>query len=437
MPTKAKSKKRIGSARPVPTGEPGRYELRVSGGPDSARPGKYLLHRKVIGPLNRKGRPLTEKDLDIELAAFVTDVLAGRLPKTGMTFGELLDKYLAALDIQERQNSTLRTYRGLIRRWLRPHLGDVPVAQLTPLHFDRVYAAMRADGRAASTINQAHAVARKACNLAMNWGFLTANPTRGTIRPTVRKPKRVPATVPDLLRTVRFASEEDEALGVFIFLAAGTGARRGELVGLQWPDVDWDENRVHIQRAIGRDDDGSRIDEPAYEKTYGEIDIEVKDPKDFQDRFVDVPILVMHALRILRETIEERATWARVVLAADAYIFSGQADGSAPWKPDYPTAAFARARTKAKAPTLTLKGTRHLLGSTLHHKGIEISVIQDVLGHGSKTTTLDFYVDSVPGAGRQAAQVLSDALDMESWFDAMNIDLPDPDESDGAESGVA
>jgi integrase len=428
------SKKRIGNYRPITTGVPGRFELRVSGGPDPARPGKYLQHRKPIGPLNKKGKPLTQRDIELELASFVAEAQTGRLPKTGMTFGELLDKYLAALDVQGRENSTLRTYRGYIRAWLREPLGNVPLAQLTSRHFDAVYAAMREAGRSPSTINQVHAICRKACNLAITWGFLDVNPTRGTIRPTVRKPRRIPAEVGALLRTVRAATTEDPAIGVFILFAAGTGARRGEVCGVQLPDLDWDGDRVHIQRAVGRDDDGSRIDGAGYEPGYGEVDVEVKLPKDFQDRWVDVPAPVMHALKIHVERMAERAGWARVQLASDAYLFSPDADGRTPWKPDFASAAFARARTKAGTEGLKLKDTRHLLGSTMANSGVPIPVIQEVLGHDSSTTTLDFYVDGTPGAGRLAAEALDHALSFDEWLTAAGIQLPD---SDAPESGVA
>lgn len=420
------------------------WELRVGGGADPARPGRYITHRRTVGPFAvpagwAKGDMLP-RPVRKALGSFVADVQAGRVSTATLTFGELLDRYLETLEDQDKQKSTLRTYRSYIRQWLRGgDLERMPIGTITADDLDKVYKKMIAAGRAPSTINQVHAIVRKAFNIAIAKEWTDRNPAvRTTSRPTVRRKKRAPAEVGALLRTVKMATVEDQAIGVFILLAAGTGARRGELCGLQLPDLDWEGERIHVVRAIGRDDDGSRMDTPEYERTYGEIDLEVKEPKDFQERWVDVPSPVMHALKIHVAVMDERARWAQVDLAGDAYLFSSSADGADPWKPDWVTAAFARARVRAGTQSLKLKDTRHLLGSTMHQQGVPLIVIQEALGHERGSgVTMDHYIDSTPGAGRQAAATLNAALGFDDWLEAMNIDLPDSGESDGVESGVA
>lgn len=440
----AKQQKQIGSARPVPGGRAGMWELRVGGGPDPARPGKYITHRKPVGPYPvPAGWNVGDKlprAVAMELVTYVADIEAGRVKKSTMTVGELLDRYLDTLTRQGTANSTLRTYRGYIRQWLR---GDdfcsLPLDKVTAEHLDLIYEDMADAGRKPSTINQVHAIIRKAFNIAIAKGWIDKNPALNTTsRPTVRPGKKTPAEVRGLLRTVKAANEEDEAIAVFILLAAGTGARRGELCGLRDSGIDWDAERIHIEYAVGRDDDGSRIDRPGYVKTYGQVDTEIKTPKDFQDRKVDVPKTVMHALRMLRARNDERAEWAETERPADAFFFSDEPDGSKPWKPDFVTAAFKRARERAKVKSLKLKDVRHLLGSTLAHKGVDVAVIQAILGHGRKSTTHDWYIDAIPGSGREAAGTLSDALDFETFLTTMGIEPEGQSEtaeepSDGAE----
>lgn len=422
--------KQPGSARPAPGARAGMWELRVGGGPDPARPGKYITHRQVVGPHKvptgwQKGDALP-RPVKLALTSFVADVQAGRLHVSSLTLGELLERYLKTLQLQGVQKSTLRSYRGYIRKWLSGFF-DVPIDKVTVELLDGVYEKMAAEGKAPSTINQVHAIVRKAFNIAMAKDWIDRNPAiRTTSRPTVRRSKKIPAEVGALLRAIKMATAEDPAGGVFILLAAGTGARRGELCGLQLPDVDWPSGRIHIQRAIGRDDDGSRIDQPDYERQYGEIGVEVKPPKDFQDRWVDVPAPVKYALAVHVQAMTERARWAKVELVPDAYLFSPDADGSSPWKPDYATALFGRARVLAGAPELQLKGTRHLLGSTLHQRGVPLVVIQEALGHErGSTVTMESYIDSTPGAGRQAAETLDSALVFTDWLAAMDMKMPD------------
>lgn len=450
----AKQQKQIGSARPAPGGRAGMWELRVGGGPDPARPGKYITHRKTVGPYPvpagwTPGAKLP-RAVAMELVTYAADIEAGRIRKATLTFGDLLDRYLDTLKRQGTANSTLRTYRGYIRRWLRDDdLCNLPLDKVTAEHLDLVYEDMADAGRAPSTINQVHAIVRKAFNIAIAKGWTDRNPAVNTTsRPTVRPGKKTPAEARGLLRTVKAAVEEDMAIAVYILLAAGTGARRGELCGVRDSSFDWTEGheRVHIEWAVGRDDDGSRIDQPDYVKTYGAVDTEVKLPKDFQDRWVDLPESVVVALKALKERNEERAAWAQTTRPADAFFFSDEADGTQPWKPDFATAAFKRARERAKVEKLKLKDVRHLLGSTLAHKGVDVSVIQAILGHGRKSTTHDWYIDPMPGSGRTAAGTLGDALDFEKFLTAMGIapevkpEGPQAGEeagSDGSEAGAA
>jgi integrase len=429
-------KTQVGSFRPIKTGESGRYELRVSGGPDPARPGKYLLHRDVVGPLNKKGKPLTPVDVQKELAAFVVRVERGDLPKTGIRFGELLDRYLVTLNTQDRENSTMRTYRGLIRKWIRPRIGDVPVASLTAEHFDKVYTAMKEAGRSAGTVNQAHAVCRKACNLAMGWGYLTVNPTKATSRPTVRRSRKKP-DLKLLVNIVVAAGMEDPVLGTFLLVSAGMGGRRGETCGIRWCDILWDESAVHVEVAIGLDDDGSAVDEEGYVRAdrYGTIEPEVKDPKDHQDRTVDLPLTIMRALRAHRDYCEEIARFARVKIKSDGLIFSPDPDGSTPPRPDHFTDAFARVRSNLGVSSeVKMKDLRHLYATLLLANGIPIATVADLLGHDNQTTTLSFYNSSLPGAGRVGADVLEGVLGLEGIADRLGLPAAP---SDAAESGVA
>lgn len=427
-------KKQVGSHRPIKTGEPGRYELRVSGGPDPARPGKYLLHREVIGPLNSKGKPLTPTDVSKALAAFVARVERGDLPKTGMTFGELLDELFESLSTQEREKSTVRTYRGLVRKWIRPRVGPVPVADLSTAHFDKVYAAMKKAGRSASTINQAHSICRRACNLAIARKYLTVNPTKGTTRPPVRRPKRTPVDLKLLANIIVAAAATDPVLGTFLLVSSGMGGRRGETCGIRWCDIRWKELAVHVEVAIGLDDDGSAVDEEDYggrKARYGTIGVEEKDPKDHQDRTVDLPLTIMRALYAHREHVRQIARFARVKVKDDGFIFSPDPDGSSPPRPDHFTDAFARVREDLGVPpNIKMKDLRHLYGTLMLANGIPIATVADLLGHGTQKTTYDYYNSSLPGAGRVGADTLEGALGLENI--ANQLGLPEMP-SDGAE----
>ena len=397
--------------RPLASGEPDRWQLRVSAGPDPARPGRYLLVEKVVGPLTVKGRRMTEKEAGKELAKLVAEVEAGRHRSAGATFGDLLDRYMTALETAATAKSTMKTYRGLIRVWIRPRLGHLPLAKLSVSDFDRMYTAMAKAGRAPSTINQAHAICRKACNLGVRWGWLASNPTARTTRPPVRYRARKVPPIPVLLEIIVAAQNLDPDLGVLLQVAAGTGARRGEICGIQWEDISWDAEVIQIRRSVGEADDGSRLDDPHAVIERGSIALEEKDTKSHQVRPVDVPTTVMQALKRLRQDVDDRAAWAGVKVAADGFVFSREPDCSTPLRPNSVTAGFERARDAAGvSQEIRLHDLRHLFATLQLAKGIPVATVSQQLGHGQISTTHNFYNVALPGSGREGAALLDQLL---------------------------
>ena len=85
---------------------------------------------------------------------------------------------------------------------------------------------------------------------AVRWGWLTVNPAVSTRPPPLRhQPEPVP-TPAEVQKMIRGAEREDSDMAVLITLAAITGARRGELCGLRWGDVDWDAGTLAIERSV-------------------------------------------------------------------------------------------------------------------------------------------------------------------------------------------
>lgn len=120
--------------------------------------------------------------------------------------------------------TTLRDYRSVIRVHLKPALGDRALRKLSARDLDLLYASMSRAGLAAATITKAHAIARRACNQAIAWEWLTRNPARHAKPPTIRRPDRLPPTVPQLVDIIRHAAAVDEDLAVLLRVAAGLGA---------------------------------------------------------------------------------------------------------------------------------------------------------------------------------------------------------------------
>ena len=90
-------------------------------------------------------------------------------------------------------------------------------------------------------------VVRRALTVGVRWGWLAANPAFIAMPPRSTRRAISPPAPTDVARLIAAAGSD---LGEFLLLAATTGARRGELCGLRWSDIDLTEQLVEVTRAV-------------------------------------------------------------------------------------------------------------------------------------------------------------------------------------------
>jgi len=191
-----------------------------------------------------------KRDARKQLDALVSEVRAGHHIGTTATVGKLLDEWLRNLDRLGKARSTLETYRIHVRVHIRPALGAIRLDKLTAHHLDTYFATLANDkGLSAATIKLDHAIISAALSQAVDWGWLPTNPAKRTRLRDVEQTDTAALSV-DQLRALYFAAiDEDADMATTIALAALTGCRRGELVGLKWGDVDWGRQCLKVERA--------------------------------------------------------------------------------------------------------------------------------------------------------------------------------------------
>ena len=178
-----------------------------------------------------------------------------------ITFGDyLLERWLPTKRAQLRL-STFSSYKNNIELHVIPHLGAIPLQKLQPEDLDMFYAHLLTDGKrngaggglAPKTVRIIHGILRKALADAMRKGTVSRNVADLADAPKVRLGGSREMTVwaADELRDF-LASIEDSEWYVPIFLAANTGMRRGEVLGLTWRNVDLDTARLTVSQQFCR-----------------------------------------------------------------------------------------------------------------------------------------------------------------------------------------
>ena len=278
------------------------------------------------------------------------------LQSTGWSVGAYLDDWL------ERRRSQLRptthhSYRQLIRCYLWPALGAQPLTAVDRRMLELAYAKLLAQGGrggrplAPKTVQYCHRVLRRALEDALLDGLIDANPAR-----TARPPRHDPGDdeFDDDLQVwtgehaaAFLAFVDEEPLRALWHLALGSGARRGELLGLRWVNVDLEAAEVRIRRSLSVIDGVPRL----------------LGTKTSRARTLSVGASVVEALREHRDLEDRRRAEAASWDNRWGLVFTGA--GGGPIDPFLATTAFRALVRAAPVPVIPLHDLRHCNASLL------------------------------------------------------------------------
>ena len=195
--------------------------------------------------------------------AALADALARRshglaLDPAKLTVDQYLDRWLAHVRTSLRARTVAR-YAALLRDHVRPHVGARPLKQLTPLEVQAVYDRLAVGGRkdhqpgglAPQHILAVHRCLHRALAQAVSWRLVAHNPASHATPPPRPHPTVV-ALSPEQVTVLLDAADHHPSpwLGPWTVLAAATGARNGELCGLEWADLDLDTGTIRFHQAL-------------------------------------------------------------------------------------------------------------------------------------------------------------------------------------------
>jgi integrase len=344
-----------------------------------------------------KGGYATKRDAEAALTAFRYSMQAGDYVRpTADTFGAFLDGWLETVEPQLRP-STFASYTMIVARHVKPALGLVKIQELTALQLNAAYAKMLKTGAVHAkttrglsprTVRYTHTIVRKALADAVKWNLIPRNVADAANPPARRpRPKRT-WTADELLRFLDHV--RDDRLYAAFLLAATTGMRRGEILGLPWSAVDLDTGKLSVSRSLVSVDYSVRVSEP---KTARGRRVVALDPATVQ-------ALRHHHGRQLEERVAAD-DWRN----ADDLVFTRD-DGS-PIHPQAFSEAFKRHAVAARLPTLSLHGLRHTHATLALRAGVHPKVVSERLGHASVAFTLDVYTDALPDMQETAAALVA------------------------------
>jgi len=315
-----------------------------------------------------------------------------------ITCGEFLQDWLASARPRVSP-TTWERYRGMVEARIAPRLGALPLAELSPLHLSRFYDSLREEAAhplhgqghrlSASTVRKYQMLLHAALSDAVRWQLLLRNPAEAT-RPDREVRKEVRWLTPEeRLRLLKAA--EGRRIYLPILLALATGMRRGEILGLQWEDIDFARSRLSIRRGLQWAEGRWLLGEG---KTAG------------SRRVVNLPESLVSSLAAHRR--QQQALRADMSEWHDhGFVFTDE--HGEPFNLHGFESSWRHICHKAGLEGVRFHDLRHTHATELLRAGVHPKIVSERLGHSSVTMTLDRYSHAVPDLQSEAAEK-TDAL---------------------------
>ena len=380
------------------------YRLTVSEGFDLN--GKPMIHRKTVHG--------TKKDVEVELAKFVTEVQNGLIiDGKSLKFSEFTEIWKRDYGSKELAPSTYKRYCRILETRLLPYFGHFYINKIRPTDIMKFYDLLEKDTQlvrkkgnngsktkkplSGKTILEHHRLLRAMLHKAVYWQLIVANPAERVQPPKARKPKRKSyddEQTKILLENLELLSSEDTKYKVAIILTVFTGVRLGELMGLEWQDVDFKNGIISINRSS---------------QYLADMGVFTKVPKtESSIREIAIPEFIISLLEEYNLWYEEQKSIYGELWTNSDRLFV-QADGK-PMHPSTISKWFVKYVGQIGLPVINFHGLRHTNASLLVAQNIDIAVISARLGHAQISTTLDFYVHPLLSHNRKAGYALENLL---------------------------
>jgi integrase len=361
-------------------------------------------------PLTGKPRYLrkstdTYAEAQKELTKLLTQLDAKQHPRSQITVGEIVEKWL---EVGELAETTRQRYDGLVRNYIQPTFGDSPAAKVDAELLGRFYSRLRRCYRlctrpardhecrplSSSTVRAVHFILRAALDRAVRWKYLGINEAAMATPPAFERPEPDPPSAEEIAALLNEAWR-DPIWGTFLWLTMVTGCRRGEMCALRWADLDIERAVLTVERSLS--------------ETTGSL--REKTTKTRQKRRIALDPNTVDLLIAHREQCESECAALSIELDRDAFIFSNSPDGSKPWLPSTVTQKYRRVARQAGLRSTRFHSLRHYSATELLTAGVDLRTVAGRLGHGSGgATTLRFYAAWVAEADHRAAEAIGKLL---------------------------
>ena len=331
-----------------------------------------------------------------------------------MEFGAWMDVWYQNYMKSTLKEHTQATYEARIYKQIIPKIGKIPLSKMTSGTLDKFYAHLKKNGRltheeiygdgiANSTIRSIHAHCRAALEKAKNEGLIRKNPGDHCTLPP-KKNTEIEVLTPEEMQRLLIQAREDGFYEMFL-LDISTGLRRGELLALQWDDIDFKKRELKVCKQV----------------RYANKTLHITTPKTkAANRTLVLPEPLVEVLREYKQRVNSK------------WLFpSPVKDEDVPRDPTACRKSLEKILERAQCKHVSFHALRHTFATQSLRYGMDIKTLASVIGHESVETTLNVYShitdEGMKSAARTIDKTLSSAMGAPESVEAYDVDRDKPE----------
>lgn len=382
------------------------YRLRVSGGYTGE--GKRIIYKRTVQAKNKT-------EAEKELALFISEIETGQaLSAKKMRFRDYADFWINNYAVLNLSPKTYERYKSMLKSRILPYLGNMYLDKIQPMQLMYLYQELTQSTYtrknttyklSSKTVLEHHRLLHSMFQQAVYWQMIAYNPASRVRSPKAKKPSINFYDDAQTIALIKALEGEELKFRVIILLTIFTGLRRGEVLGLEWQDINFKNSSVTVRQAS---------------QYVSSIGIYTKDPKtETSNRVISIPESITKLLKeYKRKQLECKLRLGDKWIETNRLFIKW--DGS-PMHPDTITKWFRQFLEDKNLPHITFHGLRHTHATLLISQGLDVRTVSNRLGHAQTSTTLNIYAHSFAKMDKEASDKLDNLLyteDTKKYFRA-------------------
>lgn len=336
----------------------------------------YIKYRDPSGKQIKKAIGPRKRDAEHVLTETARKLHRGEYQKpSDVYFSELSKKWLKLK--RHVRPKTFEAYKSHIDLRLNPAFGNIKIRQIKQEIIEEFMSELNSSSLSPSTRKRTLTILKSILRKAVEWGYLSRNPAEFVKSPKQTKVEMSFIGPKGIGKLIKITDDWHRAL---ILTACYTGMRAGELLGLKWEDIDFEENKISVKRTLQQ------------KKFY-----EPKSPSS--KRIIIVPPIVIESLR-------QHKVLQSLLAGECELIFTNQKGKPINYR-NFLMRVFKKALKEAGIKEIRFHDLRHSYAAALISSGENIKFIQKQLGHSSIKQTLDVYGHLLGNIEKEAPERLS------------------------------